>query len=328
MRPRVSIVLPTRNGARYLGEAVASVVAQTFGAWELIIVDDASTDGTPGVVADLVARDGRIRAVRNDRNRKLPGSLNVGFALARGPYLAWTSDDNAYRPEAFGAMVDVLDSDPGADVVYADYSRIDGGGAVVGATAVGGPEELYDGNRIGPCFLYRRAVLEALGGYAEDLFLAEDYDFWLRAAARFSFRPLHRDLYLYRDHGDSLTRTQSGRVLKATERALKRCFRADSRPDGRAQARSWLLMACRAAAEGDTAASNKYIVYAALASPAFTARHVEEIVGRSRALADAETRAAQAGRQLEAVYRSSSWRVTAPLRALGRVLSGRKAGRP
>ncbi len=146
-------------------------------------------------------------------------------------------------------------------------------------------------------------------------------------AARFSFRPLHRDLYLYRDHGDSLTRTHSGRVIKATERALKRCFRADSRPEGRVRARSWLLMACRAAAEGNAALSNKYVVYAALASPAFTARHVEEMAGRNRALADAETRADQKGRQLEAVYRSSSWRITAPLRALGRMLSGQRAGR-
>ena len=88
--PLVSIVLPTHNGARYLEQAVQSCLDQTYRNWELIIVDDASTDETPALIARLVAADSRIRSIRNEVNQKLPGALNTGFAQARGEYLTWT----------------------------------------------------------------------------------------------------------------------------------------------------------------------------------------------------------------------------------------------
>lgn len=323
----MSIVLPTRNGARYLGEAVRSVVAQTFRDWELIVVDDASTDDTPGIAAALSAGDGRIRVVRSDRRLRLPGALNAGFAVARGEYHGWTSDDNLYRPEAIAEMAAFLDAHPGADVVYADYTRIDPEGRVTGSTRVGAPEDVYFGNCIGPCFLYRRTVGERLGGYREDLFLAEDMDFWLRASAVFTMRALRKDLYVYRTHGDSLTSRRAPAVIRATERALRSFYAAHPVPAPDVRAKSWLALASRALQAGRGRLADKYFVRAAVCSPAYTFRNAGSVLAPRRELEEAGRRLAAKEREVEAIRETLSWRVTAPLRALGRLVPRRKGGR-
>ena len=222
--PLVSIVLPTYNGSAYLDQAVQSCLAQTYPHWELIIVDDASTDDTPQQVAAYQARDRRIRPVRHQTNRKLPGALNTGFALARGSYLAWLSDDNCYRPEALGEMVHFLERNSAIGLVYTDYTEIDEQGRPCRRRTARQPEELAFFNSVGPSFLYRRAVQTEVGEYAEDLFLAEDYDFWLRVSTAFRLAPLHKDLYLYRRHSRSLTHVEAERIRLAADRALSRAL--------------------------------------------------------------------------------------------------------
>jgi hypothetical protein len=221
-RQLISIVLPTHNGTRYLRESIDSCLAQTYQNWELIIVDDASTDETPVQVANYVARDRRVRSIRNASNRKLPASLNAGFALAKGEFLTWTSDDNCYRPNALAEMLSCLKERNSADIVYAQFTVIDEQGIPIGGGWASPIEELPFRNPIGACFLYRRRVHEQLGGYAEDLFLVEDYDFWLRASTQFRFMFLERALYLYRQHGHSLTGTQLQRIRIAKEECLAR----------------------------------------------------------------------------------------------------------
>jgi glycosyltransferase involved in cell wall biosynthesis len=225
--PLISVVLPTFNGARHLTEAIDGCLKQTWTNWELIIVDDHSTDETPEIVARYAAADDRIRPVRHHKNRKLPAALNTGFALARGEYCSWTSDDNFYEPDALKKMATVLDRNEKFDIVYTAYGRIDERGRPSSTGALFRPEDLgYRGNVVTPCFLFRRRVYDFVGGYAENLFFAEDYFFWLCAAARFRFQPLSENLYRYREHSNSLTaqRTEAVRqvTLTALEKALDR----------------------------------------------------------------------------------------------------------
>jgi glycosyltransferase involved in cell wall biosynthesis len=225
-RPLISIVMPTYNGSRHLRQAIESCLNQSFANWELIIVDDASSDQAPQIIAEYVQQDERIRSFRNPSNRKLPASLNIGFSRARGSFFTWTSDDNAYQRTALAEMLAFLQSDPACEIVYASYALIDEAGAPIAATDqsphAGPPQELAYRNCVGACFLYRRAVHDQLNGYAEDLFLVEDYDFWLRASTRFRLKWLEKDLYLYRWHEHSLTSTQPQRVRMAREKCLSR----------------------------------------------------------------------------------------------------------
>lgn len=225
--PRVSVVMPVHNGARWLAEAIESVLAQEFGDFELILVDDASHDASPAIMADAAKRDPRVRLLRLERNVGLPAALNHGFAAARGELHSWTSDDNLLRPAMLARLVALLDARPDADIVHADFTLIDDAGNELGRSRVGPVERLLHGNNIGACFLYRARVTDALGGYDTGLFGVEDYDFWLRAAQRFSFVALHEDLYCYRKHDGSLTSQRAEQIQALTARIVERALPAD-----------------------------------------------------------------------------------------------------
>lgn len=218
--PCISVVLPTHNGSRYLDQSVASLAAQTFPNWELIIVDDASTDETAEIARDWIRRDTRIRGLFLKENRKLPGALNEGFQAAKGELLTWTSDDNWYHPQALARMREVLLNNPNVAIAYANFVRVDEAGNHLGAGYVAPISEIYRFNVVGACFLYRRQVQDRLQGYDEELFLAEDYDFWLRASNDFEFARIHESLYYYRVHNASLTAQRAARISVATLRTL------------------------------------------------------------------------------------------------------------
>ena len=221
--PLVSIVLPVYNGARYLPESLASVVAQTYRHWELVCVDDTSTDATPGILARWAAREPRIRVIRHATNKRLPGALNTGFAAARGELLTWTSDDNHYRPRALERLVARFQEEPALDFIYSDYALMDADGRITGQVTPPAPEGLIFAKEGLPSFLYRRGVYEHVGDYATDLFLAEDYDYWLRTlGSGCHMRPLHESLYEYRRHAQSLTDTRRDGAFAAAEQALLR----------------------------------------------------------------------------------------------------------
>lgn len=214
--PRVSLVLPVHNGAAYLGEALASIAAQSFTDYELICVDDASSDASPALLTAAAAADARIQLIRLDTNVGLPAALNTGFARARGAYFSWTSDDNILRPQQLERLVAALDAHPDGAVAYSDYTVIDPAGGAVERITTGPATDLLLGNNVGASFLYRREVDFALGGYDPDLFGAEDYDFWLRAAAHYRFCHVAEDLYLYRKHPRSLTNQRAAAIQAMT----------------------------------------------------------------------------------------------------------------
>ncbi len=204
--PLVSIVLPTYKRADVLPHAIRSVLAQSYASLELIIVDDNSPDDTASVVASF--DDSRIRYVRNDPNLKLPRALNRGFSLARGELLSWTSDDNLYAPTAIERMVEALRTRD-VDFVYADYflfSEMDANNRPVDPQRDKLPDQLQlaKGNHIGACFMYSRKLYEAVGEYDPDLFLVEDYDYFIRAAKQFRFHHIPDALYYFRRDDNTL----------------------------------------------------------------------------------------------------------------------------
>lgn len=216
----VSVVLPVYNGERYIREAMDSVLAQTYRSWELIVVDDGSTDQSLAISKEYAEKDSRILVVHQE-NQKLPKALNRGFSLAKGEFFSWISADNRYLPEFLEEMVAELQRHPKADMVFGNQYLIDDAGNRItghgwfefppGSGAVCFPPATpllnkVANNTIGAAFLYRAGCDRVLGGYSPNLFLLEDYDYFMRMNSLFRIR--HRKgepLYEYRFHPDSLT---------------------------------------------------------------------------------------------------------------------------
>ena len=203
---KVSIVLPVYNGAKYLKESIRSCLDQTHRNLQLVIVDDCSTDETPEIIKEFAERDHRITSIRNETNLHLPGALNVGFRNSTGDLLSWTSHDNCYAPYAIETLVRQLCSVPNVGLVYSAFRHIDEMGRVDPRIVyLPHPSLLPVVNSVGPCFLYRRAVYDAIGDYDEKAEYQEDYDYWLRVSKRFRLMRLHVPLYFYRRNPESMT---------------------------------------------------------------------------------------------------------------------------
>jgi len=212
MDPVISIVLPTYNGSKYISTAIESCLTQTFSDFELIIVNDCSTDNTAEIIEAYAKKDQRIRIVHNLFNKKLPLSLNEGFNIARGKYHTWTSDDNYYAPDALKILFETLETNETIDFVYTNYTIINDQNEVTGKRIFGDiNKKLFQGSSA--CFLYKAKVYKENNGYNPAAFLIEDFDFFLRAFLQSNVLYMDRcDLYFYREHGASLTSLQSDAV--------------------------------------------------------------------------------------------------------------------
>ena len=200
----VSIILPVYNGESFLAEAIESCINQSYKNFELIIVNDCSTDESLNIANSYAALDTRIIIIDNKENKKLPASLNIGHNIAKGKYLTWTSDDNILKSNFLETHVQNLKSST-VDVVYSNFDIILTDGSLKRIHTTGPTEHLMFGNKIGASFMYKRKVFETLKGFDTSLFLLEDYDFWLRASLKFKFFYLRENLYKYRLHDNSLT---------------------------------------------------------------------------------------------------------------------------
>ena len=200
---KVSIILPTYNGAKYIRRSIDSCLQQTYKNIELIIVDDGSIDETPRIIDSY--KDNRIRYLRHDKNRGLPNALNTGFAEASGDYLTWTSDDNYYALNAIERMFK-FSRDNKCHFVYCNYYWFnDENPSNLNLIKKPDVPAFKIGNSIGACFLYSSEVKKAVGEYDPDTFLAEDYDYWIRVSQKFPMCHLNEPLYFFRVHDNSLT---------------------------------------------------------------------------------------------------------------------------
>ena len=219
MSKLVSIVLPSYNGKDFLNKSIESCLNQTYKNIELIIINDCSTDSTEQIINSYT--DSRIKYLKNEINQKLPKSLNIGFNIALGDYFTWTSDDNFYDVTAIEKMVFSLESQK-VDLVCAPYFTIDNNDEITGERSVGKQSDVLIDNVVKACFLYKKEVHKKLNGYNPDLFLVEDYDFWIRATfENFKFYQLTEKLYYYRFHENSLTETRRKDISKALYNLLK-----------------------------------------------------------------------------------------------------------
>lgn len=225
MKKLVSVVLPTHNGAQWLRQAVDSVLNQTYTDIELICVNDASTDETGRIIEECAQEDSRVKIITNEVNQKLPKSLNIGFKQAEGEYFTWTSDDNWYEPTAIEKMVDHLENHSKDGMVVCAYEQVnvlhDQRRVMYCDTS---PEKILADNTIGSCFMYRRSIAHTVGAYDQELFLVEDWDYWLRLLLIAPLGKIDECLYHYRTHDKSLTYTRKKQIAIRTANLRKKMY--------------------------------------------------------------------------------------------------------
>lgn len=232
--PRVSVVLPNRNGGRYLGWAVQSVLSQTLTDLELIVVDGGSTDGSLEAVQAVRSWDPRVRVLTNREG--LSSSLNMGYAQARGEYVARMDSDDVCRSTRLSRQAAALDAG-GRDVCWTDAQRIDAAGTPLGRMWTCNylsARQLVTGDVFGALLrqnfiphgsvMARRSALPSppLNPWVR---YAEDWDLWVRMAAAGSrFTHVHEPLYRYRVHAAS-----SGGFRNLKDQILWRAVRVPRR---------------------------------------------------------------------------------------------------
>lgn len=218
MEELISIVLPVYNGEKYLRESIDSVLAQTYKNWELLIVDDCSTDSSAAIAKEYASKDRRIYYYLNEKNLRLPRNLNKGFRLAKGDYLTWTSDDNKFKPTALEKMYDALKNNQNAQFVFASCRVINSEGEEIEYIMVDDKrkKQIVGHNVVGACFMYTRKAYEEVGEYNPDFTLVEDYDYWQRIYAKFNAVAISDILYEYRWHDGALTSTMKKDVFNKT----------------------------------------------------------------------------------------------------------------
>lgn len=203
--PLVSIVTPVYNGEKYIAECIESVLSQDYPNLEYIIINDGSTDRTAEVVQKYASKLIYIEQA----NQGQVSALNHGWQISKGKYLTYLSSDDKFLPEAISSLVTFIESEKEAIVVFPDCDLIDANGKIILKSvvkpfdyrAVLVNHELY----IGVCPLFRRTLFETLGGWRESLRLANDRDFWLRAANHGKLVMYPKTLGLYRTHATSMS---------------------------------------------------------------------------------------------------------------------------
>jgi hypothetical protein len=211
--PRVSCLMPVYNCERYIEDAVDSVLSQTFQDFELIIVDDGSTDDTRAILRKYEAQDCRVVVIEKE-NDGIVSALNVGLARCRGHYVARMDGDDICAPERFAIQVQYLDEHEHCVCVGGNFMGIDEDGT---------PQKIfrYDRNTLTsfdtfpvrvaltchPLAMFRRAALLAAGGYRSTFPHAEDYDLFLRIADFGAIDNPDKLLFFYRGHAGSVSRS-------------------------------------------------------------------------------------------------------------------------
>lgn len=276
--PKVSVIIPTYNRADMVGDAIQSVLNQTYGDWELIVVDDGSQDNTHDVVAAFC--DPRLRYTYQE-NTKLPGARNTGIRAATGRYVAFLDSDDFFLPDKLWLQVAALERSPDTGLVASGWTEIDAQhkplrtlypwrldrGLVLA-------DWLYSCPFIVPSVLVRRNWLVKVGLFDPQQHYVEDWDLWLRlayAGCRMVWEP--SVVCLRRVHQGSMVH-DAARMSAGAFRLFDKFFAQPDLPEcvcaqrDRVYANVHLFAAVRAFGAGDAAAGERHLADALQLNPA------------------------------------------------------------
>ena len=216
--PRVTVLMGVHNGERFLAEALDSILAQTFRDFEVLIIDDASTDRTASILADYTSRHACIHLMRNTSNLGLTRTLNIGLAAARGEYIARMDADDTAFPERIARQVAFLDMHPEVGVLGTGAALMNADGTILRERHCATDHEaiawrlFFTNDLIHTSVLFRSHIVGEPVRYDEAVRRAQDHALWLRLCRVTRLAVLPEVLVHYRIHTDNITTTDAGGV--------------------------------------------------------------------------------------------------------------------
>ncbi len=225
--PLVSVIIPCYNGERFIRGAIESVIAQSYGNWELIVVNDASTDASGGIVREYT-RDNRIRLIENERNTGIPGTKNRGVLASRGEYIAFLDQDDLWMTEKLALQIEAFEGNEGIGVVCTgmiftdeDLNQVNIFPGFDDSDQRGMLKNLY----IAPInsssiMMIRRDCMAAGGPFDESLKGWDDYELLMRLATGWRVAYVKKPLVKKRLHRSSAQRSSD--VIEETERVFEK----------------------------------------------------------------------------------------------------------
>lgn len=210
--PKVTVLMPVYNGATYLREAIDSILAQTYMDFELLIVNDGSTDTSNEIIAAY--SDPRIKCIENIKNLGLVASLNKGLKSAQGEYIARMDQDDISLPERLKKQFDFMIANPNIGVLGTGFKHINNKGVIRDL-----PSNILTDHDfikwslhfysplVHPTVMMNKKIIRGIGGYSPLCVHAEDYDLWIRASKVTRISNLEEKLLLLRKHDGNYTKT-------------------------------------------------------------------------------------------------------------------------
>jgi CMP-N-acetylneuraminic acid synthetase len=223
---KITVYVVNHNYGRYLNQAINSVLEQSLQDFELIIIDDGSTDDSRQIIETYESHEKIL--VIYQHNQGLNVTNNIALRAASGRYIMRLDADDYLDPHALKVMSDILDQDDGLCLVSPDYYRVDEEGHPIEIVRRHDFEEvsLKDMPAHGACTMIRREYLEELGGYDEEFRCQDGYELWVRLIRNYKVRNVNLPLFYYRQHQANLTRNED-RILETRSRILAKANSRD-----------------------------------------------------------------------------------------------------
>jgi len=220
---KITVYMPCFNYGRFLEKAIQSVLKQTISDWELIVIDDGSTDNTQEILA-MYEGHKKIRIVRQE-NKGLNVTNNIALRLANGKYIMRLDADDYLDENALHILSNILDTKKEIGLVYPDYYEVDLKGEIIHLVRrkkIEEEVELLDLPAHGACTMFRKELLMQIGGYLEAFSCQDGYELWLRFIQKYNPYNVNIPLFYYRQHPSSLTK--KFKEILETRRKIKRSF--------------------------------------------------------------------------------------------------------
>jgi len=227
----VSIIIPTYNCARLIGRAIESVLNQTYRDFELIIVDDSSTDNTDKIVKKFQEQDKRVKYIRHDKNKGGSAARNTGIKVARGEYIAFQDSDDEWLPEKLKKQMEVFkNTSSKVGIIYTGFWRIkDNEKTYIPQSWVKQKDgniyfELLKGNFVGtPTILIKKKCFKKVGIFDENLPRLQDWELVIRLSKYYNFKCIDEPLLVSYYTSDSISANNDA-LIKAIELIITKHF--------------------------------------------------------------------------------------------------------